>query len=215
MAEIKKGVLGGFSGKVGPIVGVNWRGKNIIRSLPAASKKPPTENQLNQRFKFRAVANFLQPLQGIISKYYGNKTELKSRNNLAVSYMLKNAVNIDDYVAQILYDQVVITKGDLLGFQLLNLDATSADEFDLTWEVNSPQVNSSPTDLVNFVGYCASNNTYLIHQEIATRETQMATISLPPGMTGKEIEVWMYLNDEKQTQASTSFYVGKYVVRST
>lgn len=213
MAEIKKGVLGGFSGKVGPIVGVNWRGKNIIRSLPAASKKPPTENQLNQRFKFRAVANFLQPLQGIISKYYGNKTELKSRNNLAVSYMLKNAVSIDDYVAQILYDQVVITKGDLLGFQLLNLDTTSADEFDLTWEVNSPQVNSSPTDLVNFVGYCASNNTYLIHQEIATRETQMATISLPPGMTGKEIEVWMYLNDEKQTQASTSFYVGKYVVR--
>ena len=34
MAEIKKGILGGFSGKVGTVVGVNWRGKDIIRSLP-------------------------------------------------------------------------------------------------------------------------------------------------------------------------------------
>ncbi len=32
MAEIKKGILGGFSGKVGTVVGVNWRGKDIIRS---------------------------------------------------------------------------------------------------------------------------------------------------------------------------------------
>ena len=34
MAEIKKGILGGFSGKVGPVVGANWRGKDIIRSTP-------------------------------------------------------------------------------------------------------------------------------------------------------------------------------------
>ena len=30
MAEIKKGILGGFSGKVGTVVGANWRGTNIL-----------------------------------------------------------------------------------------------------------------------------------------------------------------------------------------
>ncbi len=54
MAEIKKGILGGFSGKVG----TNWRGKDIIRSLPKASKKAPTEEQLIQRVKFRKTIVF-------------------------------------------------------------------------------------------------------------------------------------------------------------
>jgi len=58
MAEIKKGILGGFSGKVGTVIGVNWRGKDIIRSLPKASKKAPTEEQLIQRVKFRKTIVF-------------------------------------------------------------------------------------------------------------------------------------------------------------
>ncbi|MGV0847474.1 hypothetical protein ACTS9T_13015 [Empedobacter falsenii] len=43
MAEIKKGILGGFSGKVGTVVGVNWRGKDIINSLPKKSKRRSTD----------------------------------------------------------------------------------------------------------------------------------------------------------------------------
>lgn len=38
MAKIKKGILGGFSGKVETVVGVNWRGKDIISSLPKNRK---------------------------------------------------------------------------------------------------------------------------------------------------------------------------------
>lgn len=33
MAVFEKGILGGFSGKVGNVVGARWRGKNIM-SLP-------------------------------------------------------------------------------------------------------------------------------------------------------------------------------------
>lgn len=49
MAQIKKGILGGFSGKVGTVVGANWRGKDIIRSLQKSNNKAPTDLQLLQR----------------------------------------------------------------------------------------------------------------------------------------------------------------------
>ena len=42
MANISKGILGGFSGKVGTIVGANYRGKDIIRSVPKKSGRKPT-----------------------------------------------------------------------------------------------------------------------------------------------------------------------------
>ena len=35
MATIKKGILGGVSGKVGNVVGGNWKGVDYLRSLPA------------------------------------------------------------------------------------------------------------------------------------------------------------------------------------
>ena len=59
MARITKGILGGFSGKVGLVVGASWRGQDIIRSTPKPSSKPPSEKQLLQQLKFRLVIDFL------------------------------------------------------------------------------------------------------------------------------------------------------------
>ncbi|HJV78940.1 MAG TPA: hypothetical protein VJ602_11205 [Paludibacter sp.] len=34
MAIFSKGILGGFSGKVGNVIGSTWRGKDVLRNLP-------------------------------------------------------------------------------------------------------------------------------------------------------------------------------------
>ncbi|WP_336734977.1 DUF6266 family protein [Chryseobacterium sp. VD8] len=68
MARITKGILGGFSGKVGTIVGANWRGQDIIRSIPKPSSKQPTNKQLLQQTRFSMVISFLQPLKNIQTK---------------------------------------------------------------------------------------------------------------------------------------------------
>lgn len=49
MAIAKDGILGGFSGKVGNIVGLTLNGVPIMRVAPKASQKPPTEKQRMQR----------------------------------------------------------------------------------------------------------------------------------------------------------------------
>ena len=66
MATFEKGILGGFSGKVGNVVGSRWRGKNVMRSLPQRGNYTPTEKQEEQRLKFKTVIGFLTPLVGIL-----------------------------------------------------------------------------------------------------------------------------------------------------
>ena len=34
MGRIKQGILGGFSGKVGTVVGASWKGKAYMRGMP-------------------------------------------------------------------------------------------------------------------------------------------------------------------------------------
>jgi hypothetical protein len=66
MGRIKKGILGGFSGKVGTVVGANWKEISYMRSLPQKVKNPRTEAQRKQRSKFLLVVNLLKPLNPLL-----------------------------------------------------------------------------------------------------------------------------------------------------
>ena len=66
MAIIKNGILGGFSGKVGTVVGVTWRDIDVMRALakPRTSAVSPAE--LLQRAKMGTVSSFLQPMRDFL-----------------------------------------------------------------------------------------------------------------------------------------------------
>ena len=62
MGKISQGVLGGFSGKIGNVVGGSWKGIDYMRIKPASVANPRTAAQVDQRSKFSIVLNFLQPM---------------------------------------------------------------------------------------------------------------------------------------------------------
>lgn len=49
MGKIMQGILGGFSGKVGTVVGGTWKSISYIRSIATSVANPRTEKQLRQR----------------------------------------------------------------------------------------------------------------------------------------------------------------------
>ena len=63
MGKIKQGILGGFRGKVGNVIGGNWKGIDYMRVKPASVANPKTVGQVGQRNKFSAVLHFLQPMK--------------------------------------------------------------------------------------------------------------------------------------------------------
>ena len=212
MATLSKGILGGFSGKVGPVVGATWRGMDVIRSRPKSSKRTPSEKQLEQQLKFKLAISFLQPIKNIQSRFFGSGSGVKSRVNLAVSYTISEAIQMVAGLPELIYNKVLITRGELTSFQNAVLTTQPGGVLHLEWEDNSTQGDASPKDQVSIVCYCAELNNWEIYEGIVMRSDLMADVTLPAYCLGKTMEVYAFLNNEKQTAASTSLYLGQHVV---
>ena len=212
MATLSKGILGGFSGKVGPVVGATWRGMDVIRSRPKSSKRTPSERQLEQQLKFKLAISFLQPIKNIQSRFFGSGSGVKSRVNLAVSYTISEAIQMVAGLPELIYNKVLITRGELTSFQNAVLTTQPGGVLHLEWEDNSTQGDAAPKDQVSIVCYCAELNNWEIYEGIVMRSDLMADVTLPAYCLGKTMEVYAFLNNEKQTAASTSLYLGQHVV---
>ena len=70
MGIINQGILGGFSGKVGPIVGFHWKSKYYIRARAAKVSNPRTPKQQEQRGKFATAFSFLKAIKPFIRINY-------------------------------------------------------------------------------------------------------------------------------------------------
>ena len=55
MGKIKQGILGGFRGKVGTVIGASWNGISYMRGLAQSHKNPKTASQTTQRGFFKEV----------------------------------------------------------------------------------------------------------------------------------------------------------------
>ena len=212
MAEIKKGILGGFSGKVGPVVGANWRGKDIIRSTPKSSSKPKTDKQILQQMKFKATISFLQPLRSIQSRFFGMNAGVRSKVNLAASYVINNAIEVVEGLPVMVYNKVLITKGDLASFQNVELVPQTGGVLSLTWEDNSVQGNALETDKVSLVCYFEELGVFEIYEGVALRGDAIAEITVPSIYTSKVAQVYAYLCNEAETQACNSVHLGAVTI---
>lgn len=207
MGTYEQGILGAFSGLVGPVVGANFRGKNVMRGRPKKTKKMPTENQLAQRAKFAAVTAFLTPANSILSAYFANPTGVKSRYNLAMSYHLTEAVEWDGVEATILFDKALFSKGSLLAPQNLAATAVAGSQLQLDW-VNNSYGNALPTDKLLAVVYEPIGGFYEFFFDLAKREDLTSTITLPDYLTGATVQVWGFMVSANGKLKSTSQYLG-------
>ena len=207
MGKIKTGILGGFQGKVGTVIGSTWRGESIMRALPKTAAKAPTESQRIQRLKFKAVSEFLNPLRSTLSTYFGNDTGVKSKYNMATSYHITNAVEITEQGTQILYPRVLVAKGTLFGFQ--NLTTTPSETvITLNWEDNTVFGNAKAEDTVNVVCYIEEVNTFYVFESIANRDGLTASVTLPQNFLGYNVEAYAFLYDTVSKTSSNSVYLG-------
>lgn len=210
MGVYNKGILGSFSGKVGPVVGASWRGKEVMRSLPRKSGKIPTDKQMEQREKFSVVSQFLAPLQGVISQYFGLPQGDKSRSNLAMAYHLKEAVAFDVRGYEMLYDKVLVTKGDLLFPPDLSRLSDAGGILRFNWTNNSGQGNALPTDELLVVIYEPLAKATTIHYKVATRADGVGIITMPVYDLGHSMQCWVGFISADEKRNTTSVYTGEF-----
>lgn len=207
MAEIEQGILGGVRGTVGTVVGSTWRGKNVIRAKPRKSRKKASDKQLDQRRKFKLVANFLSPLFALTSKFFGQYQGVKSRTNLAMSYHLLETVKKEGDNFSIDYPKVVITKGTL---NVIAAPKATRKEnvLSLTWSDGVSSPLSKADDLVTAIVYNPDEKLFVISEDATKRGDKKKEITLAETWTKPNNELWLVVTNDKD--CSTSIYVGKF-----
>ncbi|WP_264520918.1 DUF6266 family protein [Flavobacterium sp. N1994] len=212
MGTYNKGILGPFSGKVGTVVGANWRGKDIMRSLPKKGSRKASELQLLQRAKFLIVNEFLTPINPILGKYFGSNAGDKTRINQALSYHMREAVTYVDPSFVMEYDKVQIAKGDLLGIQNPTVIASGSNGVKYNWEDNSGQGEAKATDQLVVVVYAPASNLYFYLLTAGTRSAASATLTLPTYFAGLEVQSWITFASADEKHYATSVYMGAVTV---
>lgn len=220
MGEITKGILGGFSGLVGTVVGANFRGKDIMRSKPKKSSKKPVQGQLDQRSKFAAVTSFLSHFAEVISLGFKAKTKFQSPMNSAVKQNLLNAIDGSSPVFSLDYSMVQLTNGKLPGISLLTFTAQEGNKATLTWDITEAtrydpeQQLIRDKDTLRLVLYDERNAGSYTTGYTTTRSSGTFKASLPMADEGDTIHAWVsFVSADKKT-VSTSQYIGSIIVIS-
>ena len=211
MGKISQGILGGFSGKVGNVIGGNWKGIDYMRVKPANVANPKTEGQVDQRSKFSTVLQFLQPLQGFLKVGFHAYAVKMTEFNSAMSYNVKNAITGEypDYAID--FESALVSRGALTG--ALNPEASSPGlgQVQFNWADNSNDGNASPTDKAMVLVYNPVKNEAVYVTDGPERSTGTHTLTVPDNYSSDTVHTFIaFLNEENEV--SNSKYVGEVVV---
>jgi hypothetical protein len=153
MGIINQGILGGLSGKVGNIIGGSWKGIDYIRIKPSSVANPRTEGQVNQRNKFTATLEFLQPNIEFIRLGYKDYAIKMTAFNAAMSEVLNNAIEGTAPDFTVNYADALLSKGDLKSMLNGAFDVSVGTQINLTWSNNSNEINATTDDRMIFSVY--------------------------------------------------------------
>jgi hypothetical protein len=188
MAQIKKGILGAFSGTVGTVVGSVWKGRAVMKSLPSTKKTVFVESQLRQQEKFKKSIQFLTALKAIIDIGWAKYANGKTAVNAAMSFVLKNCFDLDD---QLDYSKVLIAKGSLLLPSGVKNIVQTANNLTFQWDVNS-----APADALAFAClYCPARRDMIGFTESA--DTGTVNLEIPSHWEG-DVHGWIFFSQVQQ-----------------
>lgn len=135
MGTIKQGILGGFNGKVGTVVGSSWKGEAYMRGLAQHVKNPKTEKQLEQRNKMDIAQKFMKQALQFINLGLKDVAKKQSPFNYAVRQMVNNAIgDAPDYTID--FSKIVLSKGILTPPSVQIMYVTMTD-IDILWGIKT------------------------------------------------------------------------------
>lgn len=207
MGKYQKGILGAFSGKVGPVVGANWRGRDVLRSRPKKSNKAASQLQVMQREKFALVSNFVTPITPVVGQYFGRRNNTITQKNQCMRYFLREVVQHDGTQATLDYPKILVTRGELLGLQGITAIAGVGQTVDISWTNNSNLGNALPTDQLLVVAYEPDSQQSWYTLNIANRADGTASVALPTIWAGKTVYLWVSVVSDDNKQFAVSSYL--------
>ncbi len=207
MGTIKQGILGGFSGKVGTVVGGSWKGISYMRSLPQNVKNPRTERQMNQRTKFALTLSVLKPMTALLRTGWKLFAHKQTPFNAAMSYTLANAITgaYPDY--EIDSSKVLVSRGALTSATNASAKPENGNIV-FSWDDNSGVNSAKQTDKTLIAVLNPTKGEAITDTAGAERSQGTQTLALPADWTGDDLHTYLGFISEDGKEIANSVYLG-------
>ena len=207
MGTIKKGIIGGFSGRVGPVSGSSWKGKPYMKARPKHMTNPKSAGQLNHRGRFAYTMRFLSPLKVFLRAGFVELAIEKTAFNAAMSYNYNHAVTGVYPDFDIDYNRLLVSQGTLAGALNPEITAT-AGHIHFTWQNNADNMEVMDSDKVLLFIYNAARNKTVYVVGGNTRDSGSQSVELPDLFKGDTLHCYIAFQNNDETATSNSQLVG-------
>ena len=152
MGKIKQGILGGFKGKVGTVIGASWNGIAYMRGLAQSVKNPKTAAQLQQRAFFKDLQSLVSQLSDEqLASLFPTVMRGMTRRNMLTRQLAAAAAVTDDVKAVDLAQLEGIGNGERIDSPMLGTVITELDDqLTIGAEVSEAEAIGKPAE-ANFI----------------------------------------------------------------
>lgn len=207
MAIPGKGILGGFAGKVGTVVGSTWKGISYMRSLPAVKKnRKVTEAQQLQQAKFALATAFFGGFTPLVNSSFKSTPKLTARNT-ALGIVLTQAIGGVYPNLFIDYSMVLVAKGSLKKADNPVVISPAAGKLRFNWTDNAGMGNAIALDMAILVAYSGDTNDVLFTLDGASRASGESQLDVPY-FSGKLVHTWISFRSPDGKLTADSMYTG-------
>ena len=149
MAIVNKGILDGFSGAVGTVVGSKWNGRNVMRSRATEVKDANTEEQVKQRNFFKELGKATRGIsKEMLRALYPTSEIGLSRRNL-LSRQLAACAVVEDDTKTLDFSRIVgIGNGPEGAGSLQSATVIDATAVTLPWDVSEIEYDAGNSNAI-------------------------------------------------------------------
>ena len=207
MAKQTDGILGGFNGKVGTVVGYRWKGIWCVRSHNALARNPRTEAQQAHRAMFKAEVQLAGKMRWAVN--VGLKLPADEMNMTAQNLFVKgnqHAFSSVEGFFKVDYAALQVSYGPVAPVAFGEVRVVDYRTLVVDFEKNPLHRVASSEDKVYLAAFCPDLNSFALSQP-ARRGTKSVEMSFLSAYSGKGVHLWGFVVD-RAGRASLSEYIG-------
>lgn len=212
MATINRGILDGFFGKVGTVVGSFWKGIPVMRAYVRRIRDRKNTPQQLVRARFAALAD--------LSSSFLSATAIGLRNAAAKSRTTESNVFVNknwnavraDSVDSVTVDfgSLVLAHGSLTGVHFGAPQFDTPQQVDVTFASNEECAKTHPDDLVYLFVYCPDAKSGVLAAAVK-RSAKSVSVAVPAYWNGMKVHLWGFVlgaGPDNEGSLSRSTYIG-------
>ena len=201
MAKIHQGIEGGFSGKVGPVIGYQWRGRWCMRARPRRVHNPQTEAQQAHRMVFRDMVRLAGRMRRAL--LVGLREESHAEGMTECNLFVK--MNKERFGGGTVdYGHLELSRGPVAPVALTETVVDADNVLHVRFEGNPLHQRAEAYDRVYVYLYCPALQEGLLPAHVF-RRTKKLDVALPDEWVGEQWYLYAIVLDAKGRASATCY----------